>query len=562
LTDAEKAWFDKKCTALAQCSSLSAGDRDIVNAGANIVNWLRGQQQYADGSIMRAYARTDHNPPGLAAPIPIVLGDIASSKPAYLREPRKGYPASDYADYKVKWAQRDATVFVAANDGMLHAFQASTGNELWAYVPRITMKKLYLQASTTYGTNHQFTTDGSPEVADVQIGGKWRTVLVAGLNAGGRGYYALDVTDPAAPAALWELCADTAICKNSDPDLGLSFGNPQFGTWTDAAGVDHWVVFLTSGYNNVSGTDGVASGSGSGYLYVVDVATGQVLNKTATSESKDDAATPSGFARITAVTANPLTDPKVTYVYGGDNNGKMWRFDFTVKGSPTVLLIGDATTAQPVTSRPDVTLCRVNSSTSASVVIFGTGRLLDTSDISSKDVQSVYVLKDNGVGISAADWRKAKMPQQRLAKADTGNSDVYTISGPAIDLSTQYGWFFDLDQNAGERVNLDPKVVSGTLNVVTNIPTSSSDCSVGGTSNLYQLNVCTASQVVIDNDLGAMAGRTLSNNAATVGFIVVRLPNGTMKLVATTADGGTVSLNLPAADSLEARKAGWRRVRE
>jgi Tfp pilus tip-associated adhesin PilY1 len=84
----------------------------------------------------------------------------------------------------------------------------TTGEELWAYVPRITMKKLYVQASTTYGTNHQFTTDGSPEVADVKIGGAWRTVLVAGLNAGGRGYYALDVTDPADPKRCGS-CAPT-----------------------------------------------------------------------------------------------------------------------------------------------------------------------------------------------------------------------------------------------------------------------------------------------------------------------------------------------------------------
>ncbi|ALK97478.1 hypothetical protein AB595_12990 [Massilia sp. WF1] len=567
----EKAWFDNKCSALSQCASLSSSDRAIVNSGANIINWLRGQQQYADGTVMRAYARTDHNPTGLDAPIPIVLGDIASSKPAYLREPRKGYSAAGYSDYKTAQAKRAATVFVAANDGMLHAFVAGTGEEMWAYAPRITMKKLYLQASTTYGTNHQFSTDGSPEVADVKIGTDWRTVLVAGLNAGGRGYYALDVTDPANPKALWELCADPAVCSGTsyDGDIGLSFGNPQFGTWKDAAGVEHWVVFLTSGYNNVSGTDGVASGTGKGYLYVVDVGTGVVLDKSSTGEG--DATTPSGFAKITAVTANPLTDPKVTYVYGGDNNGKMWRFDYTAGGSPQVLKMADAGTGQPVTSRPEVTLCRVSSTSTdgtatnggASVVIFGTGRLLDVSDIGNTDVQSVYVLKDSGAGIAATQWRNAQnMSRQVLTKVPGNNSDIYTISGPAIDLGSQAGWYFDLNQNTGERVNLDPKVVFGTLNVVTNLPTSSSACSVGGTSNLYQLDVCTGSQVVIDNDLGEMAGRTLSNNAAAVGFIIVRLPNGTLKLVATTADGGTVSLKLPPSESLDARKAGWRRVRE
>jgi type IV pilus assembly protein PilY1 len=572
MTAVEKAWFDNKCTALTQCATLSTSDRAVVNAGANIVDWLRGQQQYADGTIMRAYGRTKDNAPGLSTTLPIVLGDIASSKPAYLREPRKSYTATDYATFKTdQTKKRAATVFVAANDGMLHAFTAATGEEIWAYAPRITMKKLYLQASTTYGTNHQFTTDGSPEVADVKLSSGWGTVLVAGLNAGGRGYYALDVTNPASPKALWELCADPAVCTGNsyDADIGLSFGNPQFGTWKDAGGVEHWVVFLTAGYNNVPGTDNVNSGTGKGYLYVVDAETGRVLDKTSTGAG--DTTTPSGFAKVTAVSLNPATDPKITYVYGGDNTGKMWRFDFTAPGSPKVLQMGDAGVKQPVTSRPEVTMCRVNGTDAAggatsgasAVVVYGTGRLLDLADIANTDIQSVYVLKDAGSAITPTQWRNAvNMSKQKLTKTQSGNGYIYTMAGPAIDLSTQAGWYFDLDQNTGERVNLDPKVVAGTLNVVSNMPTSSTDCSVGGSSNLYQLDVCTGEQVVIDSALGEMAGRTLSTNAAAVGFIIVRLPNGTLKLVATTADGGTVSERLPPSATDEARRAGWRRVRE
>jgi len=569
LTATEKTWFDNKCSALAQCASLSSTDRATVNAGTNIVNWLRGQQQYADGTILRAYTRTDHNPPGLTSTIPIVLGDIASSKPAYVRDPRKGYSIAGYADYKAANATRSPTVFVAANDGMLHAFDAASGTELWAYAPRITMKKLYVQASTTYGTNHQFTADGAPEVADVKIGSTWRTVLVAGLNAGGRGYYALDVTDPANPRALWELCADTAVCSgtNYDADIGLTFGNPQFGTWKDGGGTEHWVVFLTSGYNNVP--DGVGNGNGQGYLYVVDVATGQVLNKASTGDG--DATTPSGFARITAVTANPLTDPLVTYVYGGDNQGKMFRFDYKAGGAPVVVQMADAGTAQPVTTRPEITLCQASGTDAqgnvtnapSTMVVYGTGRLLDMSDIANTDTQSVYVLRDTGTGISAVDWRTAaRMARMRLTKSSAGGTDTFTIGGTTVDWATQAGWYMDLDQNTGERVNLDPKVVSGTLNVVSNLPTSSSACSVGGTSNLYQLDVCTAQPLLFDANNNAIVGRTLSNTSAAVGFIIVRLPNGALKLIATTADGKNTPFDLPPAAAQNARKAGWRRVRD
>lgn len=566
MTTTERGWFDNKCSLLSQCAALTADNQAIVNSGSNIVDWLRGRQAYANDSVLRAYARTDKTPAGATGPLPIVMGDIASSKPAYLREPRRGYASAAYNTFKSTWKSRAPTVFVAANDGMLHALNAKTGEEVWAYVPRITMKKLPAQASLNYGLNHQFTTDGAPEVDDVMIGGEFRTMLVAGLNGGGRGFYALDVTDPAAPKARWELCADPALCSISDPDIGLSFGNPQFGTWKDASGVERWVVFLTSGYNNVPGSDGVAGGTGKGFLYVVDVASGQILNKTTTGAG--DTGTPSGFARITAITSNPQTDPLVTFVYGGDNLGKMWRFDYTAGGAPVVLQMGDADSTHPITTRPEVTLCEVNNRDSQGTVtpgttravVFGTGRLLDMGDISDVTKQSVYVLKDRGTAISSTDWRASPaMSKQSLATTAAGN---YTISGPAVDLSTQAGWFYDLDQNRGERVNLDPKVVSGTLNVVTNIPTNSSACSVGGTSNLYQLDVCTGKPLLSDKTDGMIGGRPLSNTAAAVGFIIVRLPSGALKLVATTADGANATKELPSAKAQDARKTGWRRVRE
>ena len=111
-------------------------------------------------------------------------------------------------------------LFIAANDGMLHAFNGGEaadggGTELWAYVPRMLMPQLFKLAATNYDVNHRFYVDGSPATMDVFIGGAWKTILVGGLNAGGRGFYALDVTDTTTPKGLWEICADRRRCAPS-----------------------------------------------------------------------------------------------------------------------------------------------------------------------------------------------------------------------------------------------------------------------------------------------------------------------------------------------------------
>ncbi|MYM83888.1 PQQ-binding-like beta-propeller repeat protein [Duganella sp. FT50W] len=553
-----QSWFANKCAMLSQCTLLSAADKAIVNNGVNLVNWLRGVQTYADDKLFRAYTTTtDAN----GNTVPIVLGDIASSKPAYVREPHNSYPDLSYAQYKADYANRAGTVFVGANDGMLHAFDARTGAERWAYVPRIVMRKMAALASATYATNHQFSADGSPEVADVQLNGAWRTVLVAGLNAGGRGYYALDVTEPDQPKVLWELCADPVACpQHNDADFGLSFGNPQFGKWRG-----RWVVFLTSGYNNVPGTDGVAGGSGVGTLFVVDVGSGEVLAKATTS---GDTATPSGLARITAISNDPLADPGVTYIYGGDVLGQMWRFDLTGTTGPIgVLRIGTVGPSQPITTRPDVTLCGVpvtstdangvtsTRGTAARMVLFGSGRLLDVPDTANTDVQSLYAVKDSGTALGALPT--TKMVQQVLSvRGATSNAATYAVSANQVDLTQKDGWYFNWNLNPGERMNLDPQIVSGVANIITNVPSSSSACSVGGTSNLYQIDVCNGQGVN-----GDPAGATLSSTSAAVGFIIVRLPSGQLKLITTLADGSNVTSAAKELDTAAAHRVGWRRIK-
>jgi type IV pilus assembly protein PilY1 len=561
----EQGWFKDKCSLLAQCSGLSIADRATVNNGATIVDWLRGQQQYANDVLLRAYSKTKDIPAGQTAQLPIVLGDIASSKPAYVRDPRKFYDDATYAAFKSRNKTRQPMVYVGSNDGMLHAFNATTGEELWAYVPRITMKKLYVQAGTTYNISHQYSVDGSPEVVDVKIGNVWKTVLVSGLGAGGRGYFALDVTDPAAPAPLWETCAEAAICAgvNNEPQLGLTFGNPQIGTWVETAGTEpKWVAMVTSGYNNIP-ADNVNVGNGQGWLMLLDIATGKVLKKVSTGYG--DADTPSGLARISAITSDPNYSAQVQYVFGGDNDGKMFRFDLTSPGNIGVVKMGDAGTAQPITTRPEATYCAVvqadkdgnEVTTSQLMVAFGTGRMLNLADLKNEDVQSLYVLKDGAAGISAAEWRGASMARQALTKnTSEGKADTYTTTGTAADLLNQKGWYVDFSGNKREKVNLDPQIVQGAINVITNIPDTSTSCKVGGSSVAYAFNVCSG---LVGAD--GIAGRPVNGSAGTAGFILVSTSSGELKIEAKLVDGSDITLPAGNVKTPVIRRAGWRRIR-
>lgn len=547
----EKAWFDGKGSSMQQYSILVPTDKAIADSGDNLVNWLRGQFQYADDAIFRSYSLygSTLDPQNMtydATTNPyIVLGDVATAKPAYVRKSFKAFTLSGYSAFKTANETRAGTVYIAANDGMLHAFNAADGVERWAYAPRIIMPRLYKQANKGYSSEHQYTVDGSPETADVQIGGVWKTVLVGGLNAGGRGYYALDVTDPADPIPLWEFCSDSTICTRNDADLGLTFGNPQFGMWNG-----QWVVLVTSGYNNTPATAYPTSGGdGRGYLYILSVADGTILKKVATGVG--DTSTPSGLAKILAITTNPQTDPVLTYAYGGDTLGNMWRFDLSTPTNVPVVKMADLGATHPITSRPAATLC-ASSGGAQRVVVWGTGRLLGESDVDDASTQSFYAVKDSGAALGSLNGSTDMVEQTWTADSD---ALTYWRTNAAINWVTKNGWYIDFSLRSGERVNIDPTITLGYADLDTNLPTSAGDdCSVGGSSYSYGFNICGSA----NDEVATKAGKLLSATSLSVGFITARLDGGKLIKIHTLASGKNPIEELDRGASSPARKSAWR----
>jgi type IV pilus assembly protein PilY1 len=544
LSPTQQAYFSNLCAAgdyrLSQCAGLDDARRAIANGGANVVNYLRGQSGYENDTANALASRVfrDRQTP---------LGDIINGAPVYVKGPPFKYTDAGYSSFKTTYAGRQGVVYVAANDGMLHAFNADTGAELWAYVPSMVLPDLFRLADANYASNHRYFVDGAPVVADIWNGTHWKTILVGGLNAGGRGYYALDVTNPTSPAALWE------FSSANDSDLGLTFGNPVITKLKDGT----WSVIFSSGYNNVS------PGSGNGHLFVRNAWTGVAISKIATytdsayTTAAGSTSLPSNLGKITPWVADQ-SDNTALRVYAGDMLGYVWRFDHDDNLAPTgreAQLVGQAQTAsggaQPITTKPQV--FNISGATGIDAVAIGTGRLLGSPDIGDSTVQSIYVFKDDLSATSLGPLRSASgMVQQTAVQATVNGETVRQVSSAqAVDWSTGRGWFMDFDLTPGERVNSEMLQTGDQLVVAGNAPTTTA-CTPGGSSWTY---VFSLSQGTIQD--------AFTHDAMVAGFNIIRTTDNALRIIRWDVTGRDLVRSLPtsaAGGSAVTRRTAWREM--
>lgn len=475
-------------TGLSQYVDMTDGTGGTINqrtqaTGKNLVNFLRGQRQHEDfasGVSGKLYRKRD-----------ALLGDMIGSKPVYVQKAKYDYSDAGYHSFKAGTATRKGMVYVGANDGMLHAFYAPAatdtnaadgGKEAWAYIPRPVMANLPKLADVNYGSNHVYFVDGSPVVGDVKGSTGWHTILVGGLNAGGKGYYALDVTDPENPSSLWEFDSSSACTPACD--VGLSFGKPIIGKLKNGT----WAVFLTSGYNN---------SSGKGKLYVLNALTGQLISQISTNQGSSMA--PSGLAKVSSFVDFQRIDNTVERLYGGDLLGNIWRFDVNDAIAPTGLeaaLIGTATSAdgtpQAITTPPYLGVWNRKN-----YIFVGTGKLLSHSDLTSTQLHSIYgVIDPMSPGVVYSDLRGAL----KKFTATSGLEIQCAETAEVCDAENTKGWLADFSVNTGEQVNVDMVLAEGTLIVGTNQPIQDT-CSTDARGRIYYVNPTVGSSLGAGVDL-------------------------------------------------------------
>ena len=538
--------------ALSQYALWSSDQRSKATTEA-MIEFLRGESANEDQT-----GNTTEN--RLFRDRAYVLGDIANTSPVYVRKPEFQYTDTGYASFVNDNAKRKSAVYVSANDGMLHAFDAETGSERWAYIPSMVIPYLYKLADAAYSGNHRPYVDGQITVGDVSDGNStptWRTILVGGLGGGGAGFYALDVTDPEKPEALWEF-KKTSSGKFGDNDIGNSYGNPVI---TKRSKDGRWVVLLTSGYNNCAKSSTYPlciGGDGKARLYVVDALTGEKLEEIVPDDSPTDANL-SGFAKINGYVDNTLVDNTTRYVYGGSLGGTLWRFDLTTNKAQTLGKTDSTAGDQPITVRPELGRVRDPSGNYHRVVYFGTGRYLGFGDVSeaspsNSERQAIYAVKDTNddMGVFSAD--SAGLVEQTMV--DDEDTGTRAISHPAaVDWASRNGWYITLP--LGERVTVDPRLQLGTLVVLSNLP-GTDYCEVGGRSYAYALGYRSGASVT-PSDLG-IVGRLLAESIAT-GLTMIKATD-TLVAEVTLADTTVVQFapGVEATEGLGVRRVSWREI--
>ena len=438
------------------------------------------------------------------------FGDILNSTPAVMGVSSFGYgsiladvdptAAASYSAFvqgkKAVYGSESENpiIFVGVNDGMLHAIDGSSGtsggSELFSYIPNGVIDDLHLLAVPGYV--HHYYVDGSPTVGDAYLSGAWQTVLMGSLGAGGKGVYALNITDPRhfdAGDVMWE------FNSGDDADMGQFVGRPYMALTEDG----NWVAAFGNGYN---------SASQRAVLFIRNLATGAEIAKLDTgvgcpSTDTNCSTGPNGLA--TAVIVDNDGNGAGDTIYAGDYLGNVWRFEYVSgawsignNGQPLFVATDPEGKRQSITSG----MYTVANPLGGTMLVFGTGRYLNADDADSSrlgqgtraSVDSVYGIWDSRMwddanSVWTESWPIAgrtagvypTLEQQQITSYTSGSNGTggwRTATRNPVDFKTsetdpnpdhKMGWWLDIDCSgcsgsssgpdplAGERITATPQ---------------------------------------------------------------------------------------------------------
>ena len=537
------------------------------------INWLRGDQSN-EVSSTGGYLRHRGS----------VMGDVINSGPVYKEDADPNLAGPGYLAFAQSVSSRTATVYVGANDGMLHAFRASDGKELFAYIPRAVAP--YLNKLTHPGYLHRPFVDAVPLISEAQVGSTWKTLLVSGMGGGAQGLFALDVTTPEsfdASKVMWE------FTDADDSQMGDIVTQPVLVKLRMAGTVPSykWFVVVGSGYNNYR-ADGAADATGAQAMFFLSVDK-QPNESWQEGTNYYKVSLPVASSAIANGLSNPgfITGPagEATLMYAGDLQGNVWKFDmsagvsstniaasvFASGGTPKPIFVATdaALKRQPITTSPQI----VEANTLGYMVVFGTGKFVEPTDTSTADVQSIYGIWDS-LENTAANYTVPRGKLYQRAASLSGGSVALGTGTFAFGTGTgQYrGWYINLPETR-ERISVESALGIGVVAFSAAIPEGT--CSGDGSGRRYCLSPvfgnslgCSSAATpgipsgpkIIQYELEDSSYSTRSPSGRRTVTIEQKVLSSSTKI--TTAGNALVSSGTIQSVSIPAGRISWRELRQ
>lgn len=510
-----------------------------------------------------------------------ILGDIIHSAPLVIEPPNAIYNDEAYIQFKQTYSNRMPLLAVGANDGMLHVFNAKSGQEQFAYVPGMSSIYHGLAELTRPDYQHRYFVDGQLSSSDVYLSKdfSWHTVLLGSLRAGGQGIFALDITKGAFSnthsdsqnTVMWE------FTDEDDPDMGYIFGEIQIVKMAN----NRWAAVFGNGYNSTAsqhiggGPDmHSATNGGQACLFIVFL-DGPTNGKWQLGVDYIKISLGDGNANGLSqpFPVDTTFDYKVNYIYAGDLNGELWKVDvsnpnpsFWLASSNISKIYSTTQTAgsgwQPIVQAP-VVGPHPQGLDKGLMIYFGTGKYIETTDNASSGAhtQALYAIWDKNNSLS--DHFVGTDLLQKQTIVFSGNQ-LRAVSNNTVDWTTQRGWYLPLEeylpvgdgylsawQNQAERISSTPILRNGRVIFTTLIPASNQNCNAQfGTSWLMELDAkhggrLAISPIDINKDKNF---NQLDNVMCTINGEDVSIPSAGIKSDVGFVNGRPTILSTPKND--------------
>ena len=554
---------------------------NVGDAPNLLLEFIRGKDSYdydGDGNTTEPQlwklADIYHSSPAIVGKPPGSLSSTKIYSEAYYRND------NGYSTFKRNNISRRNIITVGSNAGMLHAFDNTTGEELWAFIPPSLLSKFqFVPNVAASSTNAIYGVDGSPVIKDIYYNGGWKTVLLSGLGRGGNSYFALDITDTLNPKHLFTFKNDP-VAKfvyywdaagnrtnhdygpgktiNSDYDfskLGEAWSTPKI-IRIRIAGADKWVAVFGAGFNN-----NVTNDYGSG-VFVIDMEDGgKVLQSIALTDNNDPNSSPvtnrvknSLPASVIPVTADSTSLAKYygALVYFADYEGKLWKLNLTSNGTLydlQYLFDSEADYANERRVMYDVA-ASIDATTNKLWVYYGTGDQQQLANESATIANKLYGIKDINFPNYAA---------SAVSVTETSCLNTTNLSVNCAVASSQSGWFYNLGANL--KITSEPAIFNRNVYFSQYLPNAANPCAPGKASQ-SSFSYASGCKTRTDVELGSgvATGATFYKGKMYLGLSGASSEDNTLDnnsdyevfdniIVGTPVGGSGVSSNVPRIKS-------------